>query len=74
MFDTNLKPIWIITIGGAIVFGLPTAVGLIVGHFFDLWLGIAVGVLIFVLVIFVAHRQLIKRAEQQEREDRGDNG
>jgi len=70
---TNLKPSQIIVIGAAIVFGLPTAVGLVVGHFFGFWLGVAIAVMIFAFVAFLAHRQLMKKAQEQERKDRGDN-
>jgi len=70
---TNLKPSQIIVIGAAIAFGLPTAVGLVVGHFFGFWLGVTIAVLIFAFVMFLAHRQLMKGAQEQKREDRDDN-
>jgi len=73
---TNLKPSQIIAIGAAIVFGLPIAVGLAVGHFFGFWFGVAAGGIVLLLVAFLGHRHMVKMAKEQEKhpetEDRDD--
>jgi uncharacterized membrane protein len=58
--------IQIIVIGVAIIFGLPICVGLAVGHFFGFWLGVASSGLVVLVVLFMAHRRIIKLAQQQE--------
>jgi hypothetical protein len=73
---TNLKLSQIIVIGAAIVFGLPIIVGLVVGHFFGLWLGVTSGGIVLLFVLFIVRRQLMKRAREQEKplgtEDKSD--
>jgi hypothetical protein len=58
----------IIAIGSAIVFGLPLCAGLVVGHFFGFWLGVAFGGLVLLFIGYLAQRW-VKRANKKERED-----
>jgi len=65
---TNLKPSQIIAIGAAIVFGLPIAVGLVIGHFFGFWFGVASGGIALLFVAFLGHRHMVKMAKEQEKD------
>jgi hypothetical protein len=56
----NLTPSQIVVVGGGIVFGIPIALGLVVAHFFGGLVGLATGVLLFAIIITVAHRKLMK--------------
>lgn len=72
----NLKPTQIIAIGTTIVFGLPIVVGLVAGHFFGFWLGVASGGIVLLLVLFLGHRHMVKMVKEREKhpetEDRDD--
>ena len=57
----NLTPLQIIIIGGGIVFGIPIATGIVVGHFLGGPVGFIAGVIIFIAILMVAHRQLTKK-------------
>lgn len=63
----NLTPRQIIAIGAAIVFGVPIIVGLVVGHFFGFWPGVASGGIVLLLIAFLARRQLMKRVREEEK-------
>lgn len=67
---TNLKSSQIILIGAAIVFGVPITVGLVVGHLFGFWLGVASGGLVLLLVLFLGHRHMMKMVREQEKGER----
>ena len=56
----NLNPLQIIVIGAAFVFGLPIAAGLVAAHFLGSVNGLIVGVIVFALIITMAHRKLRK--------------
>lgn len=66
MKGTNLTHTQIMVIGMAIVFGLPTCAGLVVGYFFGLWLGVASGGLVLLLIAYLAQRWLKRMGKQQE--------
>jgi membrane protein implicated in regulation of membrane protease activity len=66
---TNLKPSQIIIIGAAIVFGVPIIVGLVVGHFFGFWAGFASGAGLLLFVAYLGHRELMRRAREQEKKN-----
>lgn len=56
----NLTPTQIIIIGGGIVFGVPIAAGIVVGHFAGTALGVIAGVVMFIVILMMAHRKLVK--------------
>jgi putative Mn2+ efflux pump MntP len=64
----NLSPQQILIIGAAIVFGLPVVIGLIVGHFYGGRAGIFSGLLLCVLILFMAHRKIMAQARRQKNE------
>jgi hypothetical protein len=68
----NLTPQQITIIGAAIVFGVPLALGIVVAHFTSPGGGIFSGVLMFVLILLLAWRQLKAAARQNKKEDDSD--
>jgi len=71
----NLTPLQIVAIGAALVFGIPIAVGFVVGHFFGLWLGVASGGSVLLFIFIIAHRQLMKRTrEEKETKEEDEQG
>jgi uncharacterized membrane-anchored protein YhcB (DUF1043 family) len=57
-----------IAIGGAITFGLPICIGLVVGHFLGFWLGVASSGLVLGFIGYLAQRWA-KRTSKQQKED-----
>jgi hypothetical protein len=68
MKGTNLTTGQIIAIGVAALFGLPICIGLVVGHFFGFWLGVASGGLVLLFIAYLAQRWM-KRMGKQEKKD-----
>ena len=64
----NLTTQQIIVIGAAIVFGLPVATGIIVAHFHSLGGGIFSGMLVFLVIVAIAQRQLRQSGKDQNEE------
>jgi len=59
-----------IVVGIAALFGIPVCVGLVVGHFLDVWAGVLVAVVIIAAVATIALRWSGKQAERRDKEDR----
>ena len=57
----NLTPIQIIIIGCTVVFGIPIAVGIVMGHFLGGPVGFIAGVTLFAAILTIAHKQLTKK-------------
>jgi len=68
MKGTNLTHAQIIVIGAAIVLGLPICVGLVVGYFFGLGLGVGSGALVLLFIAYLAQRWM-KRVGKPGKED-----
>lgn len=56
----NLNPTQIIIIGAAVVFGVPMAAGIVISHFFGSVNGLIAGVLMFLLILVLAQRRLMR--------------
>jgi len=68
MKGTSLTQTQIIVIGSAALFGLPIGIGLVVGHFFGFWFGVASGGLVLLFIAYIAQRWM-KRMGRQDKED-----
>ena len=64
----NLNPVQIIVIGAAFVFGLPIMAGLVAAHFLGGVDGLIVGVVVFALIIAMAHSKLRKTKHEPPQE------
>jgi len=56
----NIKPIYAILIGAAIVLGFPIIVGLIAAHFTGIEIGVATGLILLVIILIMGHRYMVK--------------
>lgn len=57
----NLTPTQVIIIGCTVVFGIPIAVGIVLGHFLGGPVGFIAGIVIFATILTIVHRQLTKK-------------
>lgn len=56
----NLNPTQIIIIGVVFVFGIPIVAGIIISHFFGSVNGLIAGLVIFLLILVMAQRKLMR--------------